>query len=339
MSQFPQSPQQPDERRDASPPPPHPAEKHCAGTPENPSRPDPNRVPDEELDTPALRHNPHLRERPSFMDYERKLGHSKLNFETYEEFLAATANAPRSPGENPAPDASPASLRDPPRPPNQEQPRTKHRCTKQEKHRRLVQIGQLLIQGLRTNQIAQYAKLQWNIGKRMTQLYIQQVRKHWAQEASRADYLAHLWLAKQQREELYLLARQRLELTQDIRQFCSLLRVCDRHLKERDQLMREIREHREITQRDESPDSVQAQNQRARLVSMPYEEFFERLANLRNLWRWEWEQEKNWPEFVKAFREGRVCGPEGPYDPAPYEEWLANGPYGPGGRPASGEAE
>ncbi|MCS6978205.1 MAG: hypothetical protein NZM31_14525, partial [Gemmatales bacterium] len=84
----------------------------------------------------------------------------------------------------------------------------KPRCTKAEKHRRLATLARFLEASASAEQIYDYAKTHWNIGKRSVQLYIRQIKKRWADEASREDYLAALWKSHKQHEAVLFKAFQ-----------------------------------------------------------------------------------------------------------------------------------
>jgi hypothetical protein len=215
-------------------------------------------------------------------------------------------NDPPAGGEPPAGDGEPKRPKRP-------------RATKQQVRERLGEIAQWLVQGVSTAQIIRHARVVWRIGRRMAQLYIQKVKQRWATAASREDYLAHLWLSKQQTERALAIAFNHLEAIDDPRKSAPLLRVIAGLIKQRDLTMASIKEHRHAVKRDQSPDSAPEQERRERIVSMPFEEFWERLYNLQRIWRHEWEQQHPTPQDLKVLREsylrlrGWISGPP-PFD-------------------------
>jgi hypothetical protein len=229
------------------------------------------------------------------LDYEQQLGHSKLNFTNYDEFLrvtdpkAATRNQESgSRKEQSAEGASkPAPLAE-----GWHVPRPKKHATKQQVQERLAAIQTWMLEGMDQQRLLIAIRTFFGLGKRMAQIYIKRVKDGYAEEASQADYLAHLWISKLQHEELAAKARDRLPHCADHRVFATVLRGCLQALKARDNVMASILEHRARTKRDQSPDSRQARAQRRRLMVMPVEEFWERLEHLRNSWWWEWNQEQ-----------------------------------------------
>jgi hypothetical protein len=200
---------------------------------------------------------------------------------------------------------------------------------------RLHVIQHLLLLDTPTARIAEYAKLHWGISRRSTQLYIQRVKKLWAEAAGAEDYLAHLWKSKCQHDELIGKAQSLLLKTDDLKEFANLLRALTPWQKQRDRLMAEIKEHRQETLRDTSPDSEAAKHRRERMMVMPVAEFFERLAHMRNRWRWEWQQEMDWPKVIKqameenwkGFGPGERCWicPQ-PTEPSPFHPYYSEWP-------------
>lgn len=162
-------------------------------------------------------------------------------------------------------------------------------------------------------QIVAYAKATWGVGKRMTQLYVQRVKQDWAEAAGKEDYLAHLWLAKLQRERLIGELFKRLDQKIETKELVSLLRVAHPHLKERDQLMASVLEHRQVAKRDASPDSEKAGHQRMGMVVMPMNEFiarfdeYKRMINLdaENIQRWRHYDPLHSPEANAAAERAR----------------------------------
>jgi hypothetical protein len=248
---------------------------------------------------------------PAMLDYEKQLGHSKLNFTDYDEFLRVTdpqtgtrnqesgigqqgsAEATAPPPDKPAPLAEGWHV-----------PRPKKHATKQQVQERLAAIHTWMLDGMDQRRLLIAIRTFFGLGKRMAQIYIKRVKDGYAEEASQADYLAHLWISKLQHEELAAKARDRLPHCADHRVFATVLRGCLQALKARDTVMASILEHRARTKRDTSPDSRQARAHRSRQMVMPVEEFWERLEHLRNSWWWEWNQEQMQKEdAAKLLRE------------------------------------
>jgi hypothetical protein len=235
---------------------------------------------------------------PAKLDYEKQLGHSQLNFTDYDEFLRhtdpkqGTRKQESGTVQPEAPIAPPEGAASPTPDPSMPPPRKKH-ATKQEVRDRLITITYWLVEGYSTPEIINNARQAFGIGTRMVQLYLQRVRAKMAEEASQADYLAHLYQSKLQHDHLYAKAASKLHhCGEDPKVFATLLRGCLQVLKARDNLMAAILEHRMRTKRDQSPDSRQARARRSRKMVMPVEEFWERLEHLRNSWFWEWNQEQ-----------------------------------------------
>jgi hypothetical protein len=230
---------------------------------------------------------------PAMLDYEKQLGHSQLNFTDYDEFLRVTD--PNNPGTReqgsgigkPGTAEAAAPLAD-----GWHVPRPKKHATRQQVQERLAAIQTWMLDGMDQQRLLIAIRTFFGLGKRMAQIYIKRVKDGYAEEASQADYLAHLWISKLQHEELAAKARDRLPHCADHRVFATVLRGCLQALKARDQVMASILEHRARTKRDTSPDSRQARARRRRLMVMPVEEFWERLEHLRNSWWWEWNQEQ-----------------------------------------------
>lgn len=192
----------------------------------------------------------------------------------------------------------------------QQPPPPKKKATKAEVRERLATLSQALIDGLAMPQIVAAAKRQWNIGKRMVQLYVQRIRKLWADEAQRCDYLAHLWQAKLQREAMVQKALHRLERVEKHGEYASILRCCTKLLSDRDQVMRELAEHRRVTSRDASPSSPQSQDARGGLFTMPRYDYLERCMSFEQMLRedLEYEYDKKYhPEKYPELRPGNTC--------------------------------
>jgi hypothetical protein len=246
------------------------------------------------------------------LDYEKQLGHSKLNFTDYDEFLRVTD--PNNPGTSeqgvgigkPGTAEAAAPLAE-----GWHVPRPKKHATKQQVQERLAAIQTWMLDGMDQRRLLIAIRTFFGLGKRMAQIYIKRVKDGYAEEASQADYLAHLWISKLQHEELAAKARDRLPHCADHRVFATVLRGCLQALKARDTVMASILEHRARTKRDQSPDSRQAKAKRCRKMVMPVEEFWERLEHLRNSWWWEWNQEQMQKEdAAKLLREGMQAATE-----------------------------
>jgi hypothetical protein len=109
-----------------------------------------------------------------------------------------------------------------------------------------------------------------------------------ANDASNEDYLGHLQLSRLQHENLVELARRELEKCATPRERLAVLRFMGAMLKQRDQLVASIQEHRRFCKRDTSPDGEQARLKRGRMVKMPIDEVFERDENMKRNWNHEW---------------------------------------------------
>jgi hypothetical protein len=248
---------------------------------------------------------------PAMLDYEKQLGHSKLNFTDFDEFLRVTdpkqgtskqeAGIGHQASQESAapPPGKPAPLAE-----GWHVPRTKKHATKRQVQERLTAIHTWMRDGMDHPRLLVAIRTFFGLGKRMAQIYIKRVKDGYAEEASQADYLAHLWFSKLQHEELAALARDRLRHCDDHRVFATVLRGCLQALKTRDDLMASILEHRARTKRDQSPDSRPARAKRSRMLVMPFDEWMERLEHLRNSWWWEWNQEQMQKEdAAKLLRE------------------------------------
>ncbi len=231
-------------------------------------------------------------ENPAAHDYELMLGHSALNFEKFEDFMRLTnalikgakvKNGQADPAACGSADSESTPDKPKPKPP---------RCTRQQKIERMAILRRALVEGVPMPQLVKAAKLQFKIGKRSVQLYVKEIREKWATEAGQADYLAHLWQSKLQREELYHIAYRKLQKEADPKVVASLLRQANVIRKDRDHLMASVLEHRQSTQRDKSPDSAADTAQRQRIIQMPFDEWFERLEHMRNLWWYQWNTER-----------------------------------------------
>ncbi|MCS6978137.1 MAG: hypothetical protein NZM31_14175, partial [Gemmatales bacterium] len=117
-------------------------------------------------------------------------------------------------------------------------------------------------------------------GKRSVQLYIRQIKKRWADEASREDYLAALWKSHKQHEAVLFKAFQLIDKVDDQRLLVHLLRTVERLLKARDENLATIAEHRRATHRDKSLDGIEAACLRGKRITMPVEELIQRLNYL-----------------------------------------------------------
>jgi hypothetical protein len=229
---------------------------------------------------------------PAMLDYEKQLGHSKLNFTDYDEFLRVTDPKQGTGKQGKEEGASQPSSKPAPLAEGWHVPRPKKHATKQQVQERLAAIQTWMLEGMDQQRLLIAIRTFFGLGKRMAQIYIKRVKDGYAEEASQADYLAHLWISKLQHEELAAKARDRLPHCADHRVFATVLRGCLQALKARDTVMASILEHRARTKRDQSPDSRQARARRGRQMVMPVEEFWERLEHLRNSWWWEWNQEQ-----------------------------------------------
>jgi hypothetical protein len=161
----------------------------------------------------------------------------------------------------------------------------KPRCTKAEKRKRLAVIAQFLTESASPQQIYDYARLKWGLSRRSVQLYIQQIHRQWADEASRLDYLAALWKSHQQHERALFQAFSKLKDAEDARTAANLLRVVERLMKARDRNLAELVEHRQLCRRDRSPDSASAERLEGGKVILDAQEFCERLHYLHEHWR------------------------------------------------------
>jgi hypothetical protein len=110
----------------------------------------------------------------------------------------------------------------------------------------------------------------------------------YANDASTQDYLAHQQLARLQQEHLFDLARRDLDKCETPRERLGYLRFMGATLKQRDQIVASIQEHRRFCKRDQSPDGEQARLKRGRMVKMPIDEVFERDENMKRNWNHEW---------------------------------------------------
>jgi hypothetical protein len=160
----------------------------------------------------------------------------------------------------------------------------KPRCTKAEKRQRLTVIAQFLVESASPQQIYEYARLKWGLSRRSVQLYIQEIHRQWADEASRLDYLAALWKSHQQHERALFVAFSKLK-DADARTMANLLRIVERLLKARDRNLAELVEHRQLCRRDRSPDSASAERLEGGKVILDAQEFCERLHYLHEHWR------------------------------------------------------
>jgi hypothetical protein len=160
----------------------------------------------------------------------------------------------------------------------------KPRCTKAEKRRRLATLARFLEASASPEQIYDYAKTHWQIGKRSVQLYIRQIKQRWADEASREDYLAALWKSHKQQEALIFKAFQVLDKIQEPRLLVHLLRTTERLIKARNETLADLMEHRRATKRDRSLDRIQAKCLRGERVSFTVDELMQRIERLRDLW-------------------------------------------------------
>ena len=163
-------------------------------------------------------------------------------------------------------------------------PRRKPRCTKAEKRRRLLTLARFLEASATPQQIYEYAKTHWGIGRRSVQLYLRHIKRCWAAQASRADYLAALWKSHKQHEALIFKAFQVLDKLNDPKLLAHVLRTLERLIKARDDNFANIVEHRRATRRDHSLDRIPAKCLRGQKVTFRLDELLERIAHLRDVW-------------------------------------------------------
>jgi hypothetical protein len=185
------------------------------------------------------------------------------------------------------------------------------RCTKKVHKERLEIVAQWLQLSASNEDIYRACKLEFGVGRRMAQLYIKEVKAGWANAAGKEDFLADQWRSKLQLDRLIHKGFKDLDAIEDPTKSATMLRTLDRLIKHRDETMEEIRHHRAVTKRDQSPDSKAAKMLRGEILRMPYAELAERLENLRNLWFHEW----NLCRLLEKQREGTL-GPgfiESPY--------------------------
>ncbi len=207
--------------------------------------------------------------------------------------------------------------------PNPE-PRTLNpkKATKRQILERIAAIRLWLQEGVMPAQIVTYAQQLWGIKRRMCQIYLKRVREGWAKQASKADYLAHLWHSKLQRETLIAKAMPKLDQAADLRGFTGTLRCLTALLKDRDNVMASVLEHRVATERDESPDGAKAKAHRQRMVVMPWDEFFERLEHMRNTWWYKWNQQRMKEEEERRERQMKEGGWVDPPNAAPWRSYT-----------------
>jgi hypothetical protein len=135
--------------------------------------------------------------------------------------------------------------------------------------------------------VIHYARQTWQVGRRMAQLYIQAARRRLADDATREDHLADLQLSKLRHDHLYSRAAHWLDQCDDPRTAAVLLGRMLHIQKDRDLTCAMIKEHRAAVQRDRSPDSDTASERRRRLITMDFDEWFERMEHWRNMWWYE----------------------------------------------------
>lgn len=152
------------------------------------------------------------------------------------------------------------------------------------------------LEGVTAAQAELFAISHWKINKRTARAYVRQVQQAWAAESSAEDYLAQLWMAKLQRENLADKALRKLSECPDVKAWMALLRVCHQLLKERDQLLDRVYTHRVRTRRDTSPDSLAARRRRQGQVTLSVEELHERFTHWRNALHQQWNAERPEPQ-------------------------------------------
>lgn len=151
-------------------------------------------------------------------------------------------------------------------------------------------LRQWLLEGLPMAQIVAAARAIWQLEPAATRSAVRRLRRRWAYAAGRADYLAHLWFAKGQREHLFAKVMRQVKEDLEPRQFIPVLRLAQQLLKERDDLFAQVRTHRRACRRDASPDLRAARRPRRDEVTLPRAEWQQRWEHYRNLLWAEWQQ-------------------------------------------------
>jgi hypothetical protein len=194
--------------------------------------------------------------------------------------------------------------------PNKPRRRTP-RCTNKVLRDRLELVAEWMLAGASNAQVIQGCAEQFGVKRRQAQLYMKMVRSQFANRASHQDHLALLYQSQEQCNKLLARAVLDLNRTTDPTKSPNMLRTIVSIIKLRDEKAEEIRHHRRITRRDKSPDSRSATRLREQIISMPFDEFLERIECLRNHWFHEWNQCR----LAEKEREGTL-GPgyiESPY--------------------------
>jgi len=225
--------------------------------------------------------------------------------ETEEECCAAASPLPLGPGSPGGADQPPP--RDGAKPGKKRTPR----CTKSVLRYRRERVADWMLAGGSSAQVIQACADEFGVKRRQAQLYMKMVRTQWANRGSRQDHLALLYQSQEQCNKLLTRAVMDLNRITDPTKSPNMLRTIVSILKLRDEKAEEIRHHRRITRRDKSPDSRSATQLREEILSMPFDEFLERIECLRNHWFHEWNQCR----LAEKKREGTL-GPghvESPY--------------------------
>lgn len=147
--------------------------------------------------------------------------------------------------------------------------------------KRQANLRQWLIAGISSEQIEAQGSVLLQKPSRQVQQDIHKIVQDWADEASRSDHLAGLWLAKSQREHLLQKAMQKLEQCDD-KDAARWQSICHLHLRERDSLLGKIANHRKRSGRDTSPDSEQARPSRQGLITLAAQQWEKRLEHHRH---------------------------------------------------------
>jgi hypothetical protein len=242
---------------------------------------------------------------------------SQPAFNSIDEYLAATGSStppPPPPGGSDQADEPADESCAPPSTPR------KPRCTKQQKIERKAMLRSWMQDCSAPQAVYNFAKKNWGLGKRSTQLYVKEIKAEWAKEAGEEDYLAHLWASKLQYEQKMHKLNKEIDKAEDPRHVASLLRVALGFQKARDLTMASVLEHRRWAKRDTSPDSVQNKHKRSDRVVMSFGELNERLDNLRRGWQLEFQRQYEELNGIPPFSGKR---PEVP--PVPPEGWGDKG--------------
>ena len=154
---------------------------------------------------------------------------------------------------------------------------------------RRAAVRQWLVEGVPAAQVAAFAQQVWGADRAQVRRLVRAVRRRWAAQAAGADFLAHLWEAKLQREQLYDKANRQLAACAEATPaYAGLVRTCQQILKERDRLMAHIQAHRAKTHRDASPDGRAARTAGGQSVTVGVEELVQRLEHWRNQTYHQW---------------------------------------------------